>query len=77
MRFVSWKKNGTCGLGLWRGSELSERVRSLGKKHAVAVDVKFQGEAVFGKGGGEEVQISEQIFPVVDGGSGADAGAVI
>ena len=60
-----------------RGSELSERVRALGKEHTVAVDVQLQGEAVFGKGGGEEVQISEQIFPIVDGGSGADAGAVI
>ncbi len=38
-------------------AELGEGVRTVGEKHAVAVDVKFERQAVFDKGGGEEVEV--------------------
>lgn len=37
-------------------AELGKGLRALGEKHAVAV-LKFERETVFGKGGGEEVEI--------------------
>ena len=59
------------------GSELGQRVGALRKEEAVAIDIKFQRQTVFGEGGGEEVEVCEQIFAVINGGSGADAGAII
>ena len=58
-------------------AELGQGVRAVGEKHAVAVDVKFERQAVFDKGGGEEVEVGQEIFRVIDRGPGADPGAVI
>jgi len=58
-------------------AELGEGVRALGEEHAVAIHIEFERQTVFGEGGGEEVQISEQVFPVVDGGPRANPGAII
>lgn len=55
-----------------RRPELGKGVWALRKEQAVAIDIEFERKAVFGKSGGKEVQVSEQIFPVVDGGTGAD-----
>ena len=60
-----------------RGSELCQGVGALRKEQAVAIDIKFQRQAVFEEGGGEEVKVSQQVFAVIDGGPGADARAVI
>jgi len=60
-----------------RRPELGKGIWALRKEHAVAIDIEFERKAVFGKSGGEEVQVSEQIFPVVDGGTCADTGAII
>ena len=60
-----------------RGPELRQGVGTLRKKQAVAIDVEFEGQAVLGEGGGEEVEVRQQVFAVIDGGSGADARAVI
>ena len=56
-----------------RGPQLSEGVGALRKEQAVAIDVEFQRQAVFGEGGGEEVEVSQEIFAMIDGGPGADA----
>ena len=60
-----------------RGPELDQRVWALGEKQAVAIAIKFAGQTVLGKGGGQEVEVSEQIPGVINGGSRADARAVI
>ena len=60
-----------------RGPELGQRVWALGKKQAVAIDIKFEGQTVLGEGGGQEVEVGEQIFAGINSGSGADARAVI
>jgi hypothetical protein len=56
---------------------LRQGVGTLGKEKAVAIDIEFERQAVFAEGGREEVEVSEEIFAVIDGGSGADARAVI
>ena len=60
-----------------RGSELGQSVGPLRKEQAVTIDVEFERQPVFGKGGGEEVEVSEQIVVVINGGPGANARAVI
>ena len=57
--------------------QLGEGLGALGKEQTVAIDVKFQGQAMLGESGGQEVEVSEQVFTVIDRGSGADARAVI
>jgi len=59
------------------GPELRQGVGALGKEKTVAVHIEFERQAVFGEGGGEEVKVSEQIFTVINGGTGADARTVI
>ena len=59
------------------GSELGQGVRPLRKEQAVTIDLEFERQAVFGESGGEEVQVSEQIVVVINGGPGADARAVV
>lgn len=60
-----------------RGPELGEGVGALGKEQAVAVHIEFEGQAVFGEGGGEEVEVSQEVFALINLGPGADARAVI
>lgn len=60
-----------------RGSELGEGVRVLGKEEAVAIDIKFEREAMLTKGGRKEVEVGEEIFRVVQAGTGAEPGAIV
>lgn len=60
-----------------RGAELGQGVGALGKEEAVAVHIEFEGQAVFDEGGGQEVQVGQEVFGGIDGGAGADARAVI
>lgn len=58
-------------------AKLGEGVRALGKKHALAVHIKFERETVFGKSGGQEIEIGQEIFRVVNRSPGTDPGTVI
>ena len=60
-----------------RGSELSQGFGSLGKEKAVAIHIKFQRQSMLGEGGGEEVEVSQEVFGVINFGAGANAGTVI
>lgn len=57
--------------------QLGEGVGALGKEQAVTIDVEFQRQAVFGEGCGEEVEVGQEVFAVINGGPGANARAVI
>lgn len=59
------------------GTELRQRLGALGEEKAVAIHIECERQAVFGAGGGEEVEVSEQILGVINRGPGADARAVI
>jgi len=43
----------------------------------VIIDVDLQGPAVGQEGGGEEIQVGEQEFPVIDFGADDDAAAIV
>ena len=55
------------------GAELRQRVGVPGKEEAVAIHIELERQAVFGEGGGEEVEVSQEFFAMIDGGPGADA----
>lgn len=76
------------GLGRWsikeanvveleRPAQLGQRVGILGEKHGVIIDVNLQRPAVGQEGGGEEIQVGEQEFPVIDFGADEDAAAIV
>ena len=60
-----------------RRAELGEGVGILREEETVAIDVEFEGQAVFGEGVGQEVEVGQEVFAVVDRGAGAEAGAII
>lgn len=41
------------------------------------IHIDFQGEAIFGEGGGQEIQISQEDFPLVEFGADKQAAAII
>lgn len=59
------------------GSELSQRFGSLREEKAMAIDIKFEWQAMFNESGGKKVKIGEQVFGVIDFGASADAGAIV
>lgn len=58
-------------------SELGEGVGGVGEEEGMEVHIEFEGQAVFEKGGGEEVVIGEEVFVLVELGAGEEAAAVI
>jgi hypothetical protein len=56
---------------------LGEGVRGVGEEEGVVVHVKGQGQAVDGEGAGQEVQVGQEGFAVVEAGTGVDAGGVV
>src|SRR5580704_4565600 len=76
------------GLGCWSIKEanvvelesraqLRERVGILGEKHGVVIDVDLQGPSVGQESSGEEIQIGEQEFAVIDFGADEQAAAIV
>jgi len=68
------------GLGRWgiketnvveleRPAQLGERVGILGEKHGVIIDVDLQGPSVGQERGGEEIQVGEQQFALIEFGA--------
>lgn len=58
-------------------AELGEGVGDVGEEEGVVVHVELERQAVFQKGGGEEVVISEEVFVLVEFGAGEEAAAII
>ncbi len=58
-------------------AELGEGVGDLGEEAGVEVHVEFEGQAVFEKGGGEEVVIGQEVFVLVEFGAGEEAAAIV
>ena len=59
------------------GSELSQCFGPLGEEKAMAIDVKFEWQAMFHESGGKKVKVGEQVFGVINLGARADAGAIV
>ena len=58
-------------------AELGQRLGILGEKHGVIIDADLQRPVVSQESGGEEIQVGEQEFPVVDFGADEDAAAIV
>ena len=58
-------------------AQLGERVGILGEKHGVIIDVDLQRSAVSQESGGEEIQVGEQEFAVIDFGADEQAAAIV
>lgn len=58
-------------------AELGERVRSVGEEEGMVIDVESQRQAVGEEGAGEEIEMSGEIFGVVDAGAGVQARGVV
>jgi hypothetical protein len=59
------------------GTELGERVGILGEEHGVIIDVDLQRPAVSQERSGEEIQVGEQEFAVIDFGADEQATAIV
>ena len=49
----------------------------MGEEETVVIDVEFEGPPVRQKGGGEEVEVGEQNFALIELGAGEQAAAII
>ena len=58
-------------------AELGERIGILGEEHGVIIDVDLQRSAVSQESGGEEIQVGEQEFAVIDFGADEQAAAIV
>jgi hypothetical protein len=53
--------------------ELGQGIGALGKEQTVAIDIKFQRQAMLAKRRGQEVKISQETLAMINRGPGADA----
>ena len=58
-------------------SELGERVRRVGEKKGMVIDVESQREAVGEEGAGEKIEVGAEVFGRVDAGAGVQARGVV
>lgn len=58
-------------------AQLGEHVGILGEKHGVIINIDLQRSAVSQKGGGQEIQVGEQEFAVIDFGADEQAAAIV
>ena len=58
-------------------AELGQGVRRLGEEHGVIIDVELEGAAVSQEGGGEEIQIGEQEFTIIEFGADEEPAAIV
>jgi len=60
-----------------RLAQLGEGLGIVGAEEAVVIDVKFQGQTITGERFGQQVEVSQQRFALVDPGAGEDAAAIV
>jgi len=58
-------------------AELGERVRSVGEKERMVIDVESEREAVREEGAGEKIEMSGEVFGGVNAGAGVQARGVV
>ena len=61
-----WSITKTNVVELERPAQLGERVRVMGEKDGVIIDVKLEWPSVGQKGGGQEIKIGQEEFPLID-----------
>lgn len=58
-------------------AQLGESLGIFGEKDGVIIDVDLEGTAVGEKGSGEEIEVGEEEFPVIEFGSDEDSAAIV
>ena len=62
---------------LERPAQLGEGLGILGEEHGVIIDVDLERPAVEEEGGGEEIEVGEEQFPVIEFGADEQAAAIV
>ena len=73
----SWSIEETNVIELERPAQLGECLGSLREKDAVIIHVELEGPAVGQEGGGQEIEVGQEQFPVVEFRADEEAAAVI
>ena len=60
-----------------RPAQLGEGLVLVGEEETVVIDIEFQGPAMGQKGGGQEVEVGQQEFALVEFGAGKQATTVV
>lgn len=58
-------------------AQLGQSVRGFGEENGVIIDIELQRPAVGQEGGGQEVQVGEQEFPIIEFGADEKAAAIV
>ena len=58
-------------------AELGQSIRGLGEEHGVIIDIELEGTAVSQEGGGEEIQIGEEEFTIIEFGADEKTAAIV
>jgi hypothetical protein len=58
-------------------AQLGEGLGVMSEEDAMIIDIDFQRQPVFVKGGGQEIQIGQEQFALIDFGAGEDTAAII
>jgi len=58
-------------------AQLGQRLGVMVEEEAVEIDIDFQRQAILDEGGGQEIQIGQEQFPLIDFGAGENTAAVI
>lgn len=62
---------------LKRPAQLGERVGIVGEEEAMVIDVELEGPTMGPEGGGQEIEVGEEQFTLVEFGTGEEAAAII
>jgi len=58
-------------------AQLGESFWSVAEKEAVVIDVEFQRQSVLEESHGQQIEVGQQVFGLVDSGAGEDSTAII
>lgn len=58
-------------------AQLGKSVWGMGKEQAMKVHIDFQRQAIFHKGGGQQIEIGQQRFALINFGTGQDPAAIV
>ena len=72
-----WSIKETNVVELERAAQLGQRVGIVREKHGMIIDVNLQRAAMGQERGGEEIQVGEQEFPLIDFGADEQAAAIV
>ena len=72
-----WSITETNVVELQGAAELGERIRDLRKEDAVIIDIELEGPSVGQEGDGQEIQVGQEEFAVIQFGADKEAAAIV